>query len=144
MGVKYLLMRNFECSVGKAVGVHLFQKFLFHKLRFSFPFIKVSVSPQKKLQAKPKPKNPTPQKTPNKQTTLEGNSVLHLASCKDLCWSCFLRFHQLKKQVEFFCVFPPNFLWETLLLRLVPFSFLWMWVHSSSSVFPSHLKPGDL
>lgn len=62
-GVKYWLMRNFEFSVVKGAGVHLFQKFLFHTL------IKVSVSAQKK-------------KNPNKQTTLEGNSVLHLASYK--------------------------------------------------------------
>lgn len=64
-GVKYWLMSNFEFSVVKGIGVHLFQKFLFQS------FIKVSVSPKKK-------------KNPNKQTTLEGNSVLHLASYKNL------------------------------------------------------------
>lgn len=35
-------------------------------------------------------------------------------------------FHQLKSQVEFFCVFSPDFLREALLLSLAPFSFLSM------------------
>lgn len=99
-------MRNFEFSVLKGAGVHLFQKFLFHTL------IKVSVSAQKK-------------KNPNKQTTLEGNSVLYLASYKTSTEAASW-FQQLKSQIEFFCVFSPNFLQEPLLLSLVPsFSFLW-------------------